>query len=126
MMEYDPETLLSIHADALISGEDIGSRIQQQYPEHSQDMSPLLQLAGYIKEALLPMQAPDLKSQIWQELEETTSSSRVRIFPKSRRRLVMMTVATGSLLSAVGLGVWFLRRFRTMSEGGTQTIATTA
>jgi hypothetical protein len=126
MMEYDPETLLSIHADALISGEDIGSRLLQQYPEHSQEISPLLQLAGSIKEALLPVQAPELKSRIWQELEETASSPRVRFFPKSRRRLVMMTVATGSLLSAVGLGVWFLRRFRSMSESGAQTVATTA
>lgn len=126
MMEYDPETLLSIHADALISEEDIRSQLLQQYPEHSQEMSPLFQLAASIKEALLPMQAPELKSRIWQELEETTSFPRIRFFPKSRRRFVMMTVAAGSLLSAVGLGVWFLRRFRSVSESGAHTAATTA
>ena len=126
MMEYDPETLLSIHADALISGEDIESRLLLQYPEYAHELSPLLQLAASIKETLLPVQAPELQSRIWQELEETAVFSRIRFFPKSRRRLVMMTVATGSLLSAVGLGVWVLRRFRSVSESGAQPAATTA
>lgn len=123
MTEHEYEDVLATHADALNRGEALGDQLLAEHAEQAEELAPLFQLAGALKAALIPVQAPAFKSRLGHELVSYGPPVVVlgRSVSKRKAKAWLAVAAAGSLLSAAGVAAFLVRRFRTIEEPGSRT-----
>ena len=117
--------LLDQHSSALLEGRDLQEDLLAQFPYDVRTLRPMLELASSIKAAIVPIPVPLIKERLRDKLEndwlQPVSEERsIRGLPKPW----VAVAALGSLISATGLLLIILRRFRIRDTRNAQTAAT--
>lgn len=117
MMSYDAQlALLSAHADSLNEGEGAAARFLQRHRSLAPDMLALLSLAWRLKQALIPIEAPEeFRARLYSDLVAHSHPSPRSDWHNMRRPLYYSLAAVGSVLPLLGIVVW-RRRKRSSSD----------
>jgi len=106
--------ILAAHADRLVQGERETADLPGMSAEQLSALDPLMRVAERVHTALAPVQpSPTFVRQLGQQLIATTSQSRKAMTRRTRRAILVVAAALGSvvsLVSAVGIVIWLIRR----------------
>jgi len=98
--------ILAAHAEGLRRAEDYSEDYAKLFPEHRDELAPLLGLAVEVKEALAPCRpSPAFSQELGQELLHAARDTLAKTPPPRPvwRRVPLRLAALGSALSVVGL-----------------------
>ncbi len=109
--------LLDQHARALMLGIKEDDVLLAQYPEDSEELKSLFQLAGAIKAALVPVKAPEsFKLELREELLSIPPDEILIDDTNSKQKRWLVVAAAGSVISVLGIVVIVLRKIRSASQ----------
>jgi hypothetical protein len=123
MKRRELASILSAHADGLISGDDRSDQFLLDFPEAAAELRPLFNLAASIQAVLVPVKAPvAFVNRLRHDLMNYSGPEISVKGPLSGQRILWMGVAAaGSVLSVTGLALWVWRRLKSSGETGQQT-----
>ncbi len=123
MKRRELASILSAHADGLISGDDRSDQFLLDFPEDAAELRPLFNLAASIQTVLVPVKAPvAFVNRLRHDLMNYSAPEIYVKAPLSGQRILWMGVAAaGSVLSVTGLALWVWRRLKNSAETGQQT-----
>ena len=122
MSENVVTEVLAAHADRLAGNEVNGEDYLNLFPDHQDELAPLLRIVERVRAVLVPMEpAPEFEAALKQGLlaaaiqraEEQKSVKRV---PFLRRRGFIIGAAVGSVLSVAGIIAALLLRQRPIAR----------
>ena len=110
--------LLDQHAKALILGVKEDKSLLAQYPEDSEELASLFQLAGTIKAALVPVKSPEsFRLELKRELRSVTPAETTIEDTSIKQKRWLVVAAAGSIISLLGIILYVLRKIRTAGQG---------
>lgn len=111
--------ILAAHAEGLRRAEDYSEEYAKLFPEHRDELAPLLRLAVEVKEALAPSRpSPAFSQELGQRLLHAAEDALAKTPPPRPvwRRIPLRLAALGSALSIVGLVSYLLAMRRVRSQ----------
>jgi hypothetical protein len=115
--------ILAAHADRLTWGRPQVEASPEVGDDQLSTLGPLMRVAERVQSALAPVQpSPAFVRQLGQQLIATTAYSRKAVTVRTRKAILIVAAALGSVVSiasAVGVVIWLIRRRgrRTLSVG---------
>ena len=109
--------LLDQHAKVLILGVNEDESLLAQYPDDSEELKSLFQLARAIKAALVPVKTPEsFKLELQRKLRSLAPAEITIVDSTVKQRRWLVVAAAGSVLSVLGIILYILRRIRTTGQ----------
>lgn len=109
--------LLDQHAKVLILEVNGDESLLAQYPNDSEELESLFQLARAIKAALVPVKTSEsFKLELRRKLRSLAPTEIIIDDSTVKQRRWLVVAAAGSALSVLGIILYILRRIRTASQ----------
>lgn len=114
--------ILAAHAEQLNAGLRGSAAYPPMTSEQKSALSPLLQLAEWLSEALTTVEpSPAFVQRLGHELATAAARSQLSLIERYRKAILLVVATLGSALSLIGLVLFYLFRQRSTAQSTTTT-----